>query len=97
MLKKLLLACITCFALNGLALAAVNINTATQEQLEALPDIGPAKARAILDYRKANGAFKRIDDLKNVKGIGDKTLDKLRPCIFKPRTGSGSPSGLWDV
>jgi len=61
------------------ASAVVNINTATKDELIALPGIGPAKAQAILDYRKLNGPFKTVDDLKGVKGIGAKRLDKLRP------------------
>jgi competence protein ComEA len=60
------------------AIAAVNINTATKEELDALPGIGPVKAQAIVDYRKANGPFKSVDDLKKVKGIGDVTFDKLK-------------------
>ena len=66
-----------CFA--GAAAAVVNINTATKDELVALNGIGPAKAQAILDYRKQNGPFKSVDDLKSVKGIGAKRLEKLRP------------------
>ena len=62
------------------AVAAVNINTASQDEFVALhKGLGPAKAQAIIDYRKANGPFKSVDDLKHVKGIGNKRLEKLRP------------------
>jgi competence protein ComEA len=72
----MLLAALLAYA--GLALAAVNVNTATKEQLEALDGIGPVKAQAIIDYRAKNGRFKSVDDLKNVPGIGDATLEKIR-------------------
>jgi competence protein ComEA len=62
-----------------IALAAVNINTATKDELVALPGIGPAKAQAIVDYRKAHGPFKTIEELKDVKGIGAKRFEKLKP------------------
>jgi competence protein ComEA len=64
---------------SGIALAAVNINTATKDELVSLPGIGPAKAQAILDYRKAHGAFKSVEELKDVKGIGAKRFEKLKP------------------
>ena len=63
---------------SGWALAAININTATLQELEALNGIGPVKAQAIIDYRKANGPFKSVDQLKDVKGIGDATFDKIK-------------------
>ena len=60
------------------AVAAVDLNTATKEELIALPGIGPAKAQAILDYRKSNGGFKSVEELKDVKGIGAKRFEKLK-------------------
>ena len=59
----------------------LNINTATAEELETLPKIGPQMAQRIIDYRKAHGGFASVDALQNVKGIGEKTLEKLRPFI----------------
>ncbi|WP_374480623.1 ComEA family DNA-binding protein [Zoogloea sp.] len=61
-----------------IALAAVNINTATQSDLDGVKGIGPSKAQAIIDYRTKNGPFKSLDELKNVKGFGDKSIAKLK-------------------
>ena len=78
MLKKLLFAVVALITSIGMAIAAVNINTATEAELDSLPGVGPTKAKAIVDYRKANGNFKSVEDIKNVKGIGDKTFDDLK-------------------
>lgn len=59
----------------------VNINTASSAQLDTLPGIGPAYAGRIIDYRNSHGGFKSIDEIKNVKGIGDKTFEKFRDRI----------------
>ena len=59
----------------------VNINKATQAELENLPGIGPAIATRIIEYRKENGKFSSIDDIKNVKGIGDAKYDKIKDSI----------------
>jgi competence protein ComEA len=61
------------------AFAAVNINTATQSELEAVRGVGPAKAKAIIMHREANGDFKNLDELDNVKGFGKASVEKLKP------------------
>lgn len=58
--------------------AKVDINTASVEQLESVKYIGPKLAAAIVEYRESHGAFKSVDDLVNVHGIGDKTLAKFK-------------------
>jgi competence protein ComEA len=59
----------------------ININTATPAQLEALPGIGARTAQAIVDHRQKNGGFKKIEELMNVKGIGEKSFLKLKPMV----------------
>lgn len=59
----------------------ININTATKAELEVLPRIGPAMAQRIIDFRTQRGAFKSVDELDLVKGIGPKSLEKLRALV----------------
>ena len=68
--------------------APVNINTASAAELATISGIGPAKAQAIVDHREKNGQFKTVDDLKLVRGIGDKMLEQLRPQV----TVDGKPN-----
>lgn len=61
--------------------ALVNINTATQEELESLPSIGEVRAQAIITYREEHGGFRTIDELKEVSGIGDKIFADISPHV----------------
>ena len=65
----------------SLAFGSVNLNSANSAQLQTLNGIGPAKAQEILKYRKIHGGFKTVDELVNVKGIGPKTLIRLKPHV----------------
>jgi competence protein ComEA len=93
----LLVVPMTAFAQNdkpaaAAAKAAVNLNTATIEQLEELPGVGRATAQRILEYRQKSGGFKKIEELMNVKGIGEKSFLKLKPLIVvttKPEKAAG--------
>jgi competence protein ComEA len=63
------------------ATSPVDLNTATAEQLEELPGVGPATAQAIMDYRETNGPFRSVEELLDVRGIGDAKLDALRDLV----------------
>ena len=69
-------------AKNTPAPASININTATATELEALPGVGLATAARIIEYRQKIGSFKKIEDLMNVKGIGEKMFLTLKPLII---------------
>jgi competence protein ComEA len=72
----------------------VNINTATQEQLETLPGLGAKVAQRIIEYRQKNGNFKKVEDLMNVKGIGEKSFLKLKPMltVSQKSESAGAPA-----
>ena len=67
----------------------INVNTASAAELATLKGIGPAKAQAIVEHRDKNGQFKTVDDLKLVRGVGDKMLEQLRPQVT---VGGGAPA-----
>jgi competence protein ComEA len=70
----------------------VNINTASPEQLELLPGVGPAKARLIVEYREKH-AFRTVEELARVKGIGPKTVRRLRPNLVVRGDTTAHPAG----
>jgi competence ComEA-like helix-hairpin-helix protein len=79
-------------------LKPININTANSEELQQVPGIGPVTAEKILQMRKSYGAFKSVDDLLSIKGLGKKRLEKMRKYLTvskvpasKPAKSSASP------
>jgi len=70
----------------------VNINTATVEQLSVLPGVGPKLAARIVEHRQKAGAFKSVQELMNVKGIGEKNFEKIQGHLTLAESGQGASS-----
>jgi competence protein ComEA len=73
------------------AVATVNINTASVKELDALPGIGTKTAQLIVEYRQKNGPFKKVEELMNVRGVGEKSFLKLKPQLTVSTSTSGKP------
>ena len=71
--------------------ATVNINTASVKELDALPGIGTKTAALIVEYRQKNGPFKKIEELMNVRGVGEKSFLKLKPQLTVTAAASTTP------
>src|ERR1041384_2342099 len=80
-MKKLVLAFAIWLAAVGMAFAAVNINTATKDELVSVKGIGDKRAQAIIDYRTKNGPFKTVDDLEKVPGNGPGLMKQIKPNV----------------
>ncbi|AFI83955.1 competence protein ComEA [Methylophaga nitratireducenticrescens] len=80
MLKKWIISLLLAFSLvsfSALAADKININTASADELQLLNGVGPSTANAIVQYREQNGAFTQVEDLVNIKGIGEKKVAKI--------------------
>jgi competence protein ComEA len=80
-MKRLFFIFVMWVVLGGAAVAAVNINTATKEELTSLKGVGADRAQEIIDYRTKNGPFKSVDDLQKVPGIGPGLMKRIRSQI----------------
>jgi competence ComEA-like helix-hairpin-helix protein len=87
-----LLLCPCAFAKKKPAATPVNINAATSEELQLVPEIGPATTEKILQMRKSYGAFKSVDDLLAIRGLGPKRLEKMRKYLVAGKTNSKNAS-----
>ena len=68
----------------------IDLNEATAEQLQQLPGIGPALAQRIVDFRQQHGPFQRVEDLLKVRGIGEKSFEKLRRLVTVRERSTGA-------
>jgi len=93
-MRKRLCVLLACFVLSGLVQAdtLVNINIASQQQLESVKGIGPKKAQAIIEYRHKHGKFKSIDELDQVMGFGKKGIEQLRARLTVGDTPGAPPA-----
>ena len=91
-MKRFLLLLMT-LLFSAFALAAVNINTATKEELTTVKGIGEKRAQEIIDYRKKNGDFKSVDELEKVPGIGPGTMKQIRSQVtVSGKTAADKPA-----
>jgi competence protein ComEA len=80
------------------AASPLNLNTATAADLQALPGVGAATAKLIIEHRQKNGGFKKVEELMNIKGIGEKSFLKLKPLVTvgaeKPERQDATGKGI---
>jgi len=91
-MRRLICCLLLCLAAPW-ALAALDLNAATEAELDALPGVGPSRAQAIIEHRAKNGPFASVEDLRNVKGIGDKTFAELKPLLTVGSAPGSSSAG----
>lgn len=72
---------------------SINLNTATLQQLEQLPGVGPSRAQKILDYRRKSGSFRSVNDLLVIRGISKNEVDKIRPYVIVGAVPPNPPVG----
>jgi competence ComEA-like helix-hairpin-helix protein len=75
----------------------IDINFCSAKDLEALPGIGPKLAQRIIEYREIHGGFKALEELKQVKGIGEKKFEKIRPYIFLSTSANCSICSFFSI